>query len=337
MSVGRITGSPARIASTDCVDHGARPSTTRSRPARSRRDRDLLVAEPLRAGRCDRRGPGRLPTSSTSAPPGRERLAAPRGRPPRGRLRRRAPRAARAHLGLERVELVGGDVRRVRDHEVERALLAGEQVAVDEPHPSVQGRAAPVLLGDLERGRGDVGGDDPGIGPLVRDRERDRAGADADVEDAWEPRRREGDRGSARRRSRSPAAGSGRGGSTTQRQPSEAPLAEDVGERLARGAPRDERPEAVELVGRELPLRRCAAHSGARPRTWASSHSASTSGEGRLGPLERGRALGESLSNGHTAAASSARRRSSSPSAPVNSSSSPPSTASSRCAVSLTR
>ena len=121
-----------------------------------------------------------------------------------------------------------------------------------------------------------------------------------------------------------------------QRQPPEAPLAEDVRERLARGAPRNERPVAVELGGRELT-------SGAVQLTPAQPEDVGEQPlgvhlrRGRLGPLERGRALGESLSNRHTAAASSARRRSSSLSAPVNSSSSPPSTASSRCAVSLTR
>ena len=241
-----------------------------------------------------------------------------------------------AQLGLERVELGGGDVRRVGDHEVERALLSCEKVTVHEPHPSVQGRAAPILLRDLERGRGDVGRDDPDIGPLVRDRERDRAGADADFEDGWRldvPEKIEAALDDALGlRPRDQDAGI-----DDERQPAEAPLAEDVRERLARGSPRNERAVAVELVGRRAAAPALCSSLRRPPKDVGEQPLGVHLRRGTLGPLERGRALGESLSNGHTAAASSALRRSSSPSAPVNSSSSPPSTASSRCAVSLTR
>ena len=238
-------------------------------------------------------------------------------------------------LGLERVELGGRNVRRVGNHEVEWALLACEQVTLHEPHASVQQRPAPVLLCDLECGRGVVGGDDLGVGPLVRDCKRDGAGAGADVEDGGSE-----DVAEKLEAALDDALGLGPWDQDTgiddQRQPPEAPLAEDVGERLPRGSPRNERTESVELGSRRLPpvgVQLTSAHTEHVGEQPLGVHLR----RGTLGPLERGRALGESLSNRHTAAASSARRRSSSPSAPVNSSSSPPSTASSRCAVSLTR
>jgi hypothetical protein len=56
-----------------------------------------------------------------------------------------------AHLGLERLDLVRLDVRRVRDDEVERALEAGEEVALDELDAIAKTRVGPVLGRDLER------------------------------------------------------------------------------------------------------------------------------------------------------------------------------------------
>src|SRR5207247_1199267 len=77
-------------------------------------------------------------------------------------------------LGLEQVELGRFDVGRVRDDEVERALEAREELALDELDPVADPSSRAILLGDGERGRGALGRDNACARMLVRDRERDR-------------------------------------------------------------------------------------------------------------------------------------------------------------------
>ena len=98
---------------------------------------------------------------------------------------------------------------------------------------------------------------------LVGDRERDRARARADVEDAWTVESRE-EREAAldddlrlRPRDQRPPV-------DRQRQPAEAPFAEDVLERLARGAAGDERRRRARAASASTagPARRCELAAG---------------------------------------------------------------------------
>src|SRR5512132_20121 len=123
-----------------------------------------------------------------------------------------------------------------------------------------------------------------------------------------------------------------------QSEPPEAPLTEDVRQRLAHAPPRNELTEASELrlleraLGDIEPCPRRPEHVREQPlrvdaRRWAA------------GLLELGRGVSKCFGDCHcqTAAASSARRRSSAESAPVNSSRAPLSTESRRWSVSFTR
>ena len=58
-----------------------------------------------------------------------------------------------------------------------------EKIALDESDTSVHACACEVLSGEGEGALRAVDGDDLSAGMFVRDRERDRAGADPDVED----------------------------------------------------------------------------------------------------------------------------------------------------------
>jgi hypothetical protein len=87
-------------------------------------------------------------------------------------------------LRLERVDLVGLYVRGVRDDEVERPLEAGDELARHELDAVLEPGSGPVHLRDGERARRVVRRHDLRSGMLVGDRERDRAGADPDVEHA---------------------------------------------------------------------------------------------------------------------------------------------------------
>src|SRR6185436_19578970 len=155
-----------------------------------------------------------------------------------------------ADLGLEGVVLLGRDVRRVRDNEVEGPFDAGDKIALDEASASVHARACEVLSGEGEGALRAVDGDDLSAGMLVRDRERDRAGADPDVED---PRlgklgeEREAaldDDFGLRPRDERPVV-------HLEKEPAKTPLAEDVAERLAPETALDELAEPLRLEGRD--------------------------------------------------------------------------------------
>ncbi len=166
----------------------------------------------------------------------------------------RARRLPITHLGLERAELLGLDVRRVGDDEV--VGPAGQSLAhvvEHELHALCQAREGSVLAGERERVLGDVNRGHRSIRPLVRDGERDGACARADVEHSRrghtvEQRQAtlDDDLGLRPRDERAPV--------DLQHQPPEAPLAEDVGERLARTAPADELTADGLLVLRQRPV-----------------------------------------------------------------------------------
>ena len=108
----------------------------------------------------------------------------PRGRR-RDRLRvlladRGDPRLPVAHLGVERLDLLGGHVRRVRDDEVIHAFETVTDVLLGEG--DLQPSGSSVLARDLQGTKRDVDRGHPRARMLVGDCKRDRAGAGADVE-----------------------------------------------------------------------------------------------------------------------------------------------------------
>ena len=136
-----------------------------------------------------------------------------------------------------------------------------EQVARAQLDPTAQAGARQVLARERERVLGAVDRDDRDARVLVGDRERDRAGARADVEHT--------------RRLKLPQVieaalddhlGLGPGNERPpvhrEGQPPEAPLPEDVGERLPGAPPRDQLPEPPKLLLVERTVRRV--ETGAR-------------------------------------------------------------------------
>ena len=173
---------------------------------------------------------------------------------------------------------------------------------------------------------------DAGVRPLVGERERDRAAPGADVDDARRvdpAEQREGaldhDLGLRARHERASVG--------PERQPAEAPLAEHVGERLARGPALDELAhgagvglvERIGPPGRELEPREAERVRGDQLGVELRRVDARA--------LEEPAALAQQLAERHSP---SRRRRSSAVSASVNSSSAPCSTSSSRT-VTFTR
>ena len=145
--------------------------------------------------------------------------------------------------GGRRLPLLGRNVGRVRDDEVEGPSEARDEVAEHELHAVVERGASAVLRRESERVGGDVGRHDSRAAVLARERERDRPRAGADVEDE-----RLVDLPYVDERPLDHGLGVGAGYQharvDAQRQPPEPPLAEDVGGRLAPCAPLDERREA---------------------------------------------------------------------------------------------
>ena len=235
-----------------------------------------------------------------------------------------------AHVRHQRRKLVRLDVGRVGDDEVVGA--AGEslpQVVLEQVDR--QAGAQSVLAGERERVGGDVDRGHARARMLVCDREGDRAAARADVEHqrCFEPAQMEkraldDDLRLGPRDQRAPVDG--------QRQPAEAPLAEDVRDRLAAGAARDELAVAVELAVVERPVE-VRVELDALPAERVREQQLRVEPR-RLGGLaEVLRRAPEDVSDRH---ASSARRRSSACSASVKSPS-PPGSTFSRFTVTLTR
>jgi hypothetical protein len=160
-----------------------------------------------------------------------------------------------ADLGLESLVLVGCDVRRVRDDEVERPFDSGEQIALHEGDSAVDSGALLVLARQRQGLFRAVHRDDLGALVLVGDRKRDRARADADVQNTWLDEVVEEGQAAL-----DDDLGLGPRDQGTfvhrQKQPAKAPLAEDVGERLAMDAAPDELVQSLAFVGRDRAVRR---------------------------------------------------------------------------------
>src|SRR5919108_575526 len=196
----------------------ARPSASSPEPAPSRSTRG---SGPVKSITVDG-APGSSPPSISAAADERE------------------ARLPVAKFWLERLELFGRDLRRFRHDEVP---ALGRDLRPALPQLDRQTRALDVLARERQGLLGDVDRSDARARVLVRDRERDRARADADVEDARPLQAREqreapldDDLRLGPRHERPPVG--------RERQPPEAPLTEDVGERLPRLAPGEQRLQA---------------------------------------------------------------------------------------------
>ena len=235
MSVGSSTGRPARIAAITPLRSARCPPRLHDPlacPPRSRMIvaavRSPAVVEQRRrlSAACPRAPRGRASPSSTRA-----RRAASRSVWPSSTSATRGSQSRTS--GSSAASSSGGDVRRVRDDEVERprrGRRAGRPRRTSTSSPCALG----VLARERERVRRDVGRGDARIRQLVRERQRDRAGAGADVDDArrldaCEQREAalDDDLGLGPRHERARVG--------LQRQAAEVPVAEHVGERLARG------------------------------------------------------------------------------------------------------
>ena len=222
-------GSPSTTAATS---PSIAPPPLARLPARSGVIRSAPRSRRPRAARATSLAPSSC-TSSTSHRLREQRAASRTSRSRLALVDERGARLPVAHLRLELVELGRVDVRRVRDDEVERAVDAVEQVGLDERRPSSPSRRRSRARARARRRETSVAVH-ARVRTLVRERERDRAGAGADVEHA-----RLVDAGEQREAALDDDLGLGprdeRARVGLQRQPAEAPVAEHVGERLARG------------------------------------------------------------------------------------------------------
>ena len=146
-----------------------------------------------------------------------------------------------AHLGLQRRPRPLDHIRRVRDDRVEHVAHAVQQIAVREDDAIAHPMACGVAGRHLERGARDVGGADEDRRPLVRDGHRDAAAAGADI---GNPQRHRAIRkqllhrfdNQLGRRTRNQHVGR-----HLELEPPELTDADDVGQRFAGHAPRNER------------------------------------------------------------------------------------------------
>ena len=247
----------------------------------------------------------------------------------------RRPRLPVANLWLERLDLLGQDVGRIRDDEIPRP---GGEPRVEIPLAQLDREPRPerVRPGDLERARRrvDSGHERPRM--LVRDRERDRAAARPDVEDA-----RLGEAGDPREAALDHDLGLGSRDEhapiDAEREPPEAPLTEHVREGLACLASGDQPLERLLLRPRQLAR---GLERELRPRQAEHVRDENLgvdAGRVATGRRETFARLVDRPPGLHAEAAASAWRCSSARSASVSSPMSPSSTWSSRCSVSLTR
>ena len=344
-------GTGRRRARRPCRSAGS-PAARRGSPLPPARRRPIA---PPRLGPC-RSGPGSSGCSRTLASPAAPTRSSARPSPdleheaaagPKHVRARRAasrrgvlvadgrdPRLPVAHLGLEPVDLARAARTagwRRRGRSCRRARRAGRACsnATSSPVAAAFARATSSASSETSiavttRAR-----------MLVGDRERDRARAGADIEH----------RGRVEPAEQLEAAldddlrlgpGDEDAPVDLQRQPPEAPLAEDVRDRLAaaRGA-RAARGRRRARSAHELALAiRRRARGGSRPSAWPTSSSASSRAVSIPAARAAARPPGQQLADRH---ASSARRRSSAVSASVNSPSSPSRIRSSWCTVSLIR
>src|SRR6266511_1531163 len=206
-------------------------------------DRDLPVLETRQEGRhFPRFAVGGLEDERATGPKPRE--GSRRDRLGHARGDERLARLVARDLGLEPIDLGRVDVGRVRDDQVEGALQSGKELSLDELDAIRESGSRPVLIGHGQSALRGLRGDDARPRMLIRDGERDRARADADVEDARlshigeELEAALDDRLGLR-------PGDEHARIDSKAEPAETPLAQEVGERLAPLAPLDELAEAV--------------------------------------------------------------------------------------------
>ena len=235
----------------------------------------------------------------------------------------RDPRLPVANLGLETLDLGLRDVRRIRDDEVERAGEPGDEVGLDERDRETE--PFRVLPGERERVPRDVGGGDDRTGMLIGDREGDRTRSRADVDhrrgvDSSDRGQRPLDeRLGLRPRHERASVG-------PEHEAPEAPLAQDVGERLAAAAPLDERSRRCSLgLVQRLVEARVELEAGQAERVGKDQLGVEPRSADSLSREVLGRRR-EHLAEGHFSPPSSARRCASAASASVKTKRSPVST-----------
>ena len=158
-----------------------------------------------------------------------------------------------AEVALAEVRVAGGDVGRVRDHEIEAfARQPGEPFPFHEPDR--RGVAPRVLARDRERRARSVDRDHLGVGRRVRDRDRDRPGAGAEVEHAPGAVRQALEREVDEELGLRP--GDQHVGGHLQREAVELALAGEVGDRLAGAAKQEQALDSAHALGVERPLGR---------------------------------------------------------------------------------
>src|SRR5262249_52949039 len=133
---------------------------------------------------------------------------------------------------------------RIRHDQVERAGDSVEKVCFRERHAIEDAAPRGVAPGDAERVRRDICGDHTDLRPLVGQRHREAAAAGADVGDPPRTLRAEGGKRAFHEELRL-WTGNEDGWRHLEGQPPEFLVSDDVRERLAGGAPGEERLEAV--------------------------------------------------------------------------------------------
>ncbi len=282
------TSSPSASAATTSstvLTRERTPSTTRSRPERSLGRHDVLVAEVAEHPRDASRVAGRdLEHERATFPEDVARAARDRFR--RTDADERLARLPVAHLRLERVDLVGQHVRRIRHDEIPRPV---RKPAIEIPltQRDREPRSRGVGAGHLQRAGRGVDRGHPSSGMLVgdargrsrhsRSRRRARVARAQPKVARGTARRRPPSRGAERGRAgRRRASGDG---SPTRRARTRAARARHVVPRAAR-APSPRRARACETS-------RARAASALTPRTWATRISASTRGVSQPASVRR--------------------------------------------------
>ena len=285
MSVGRTTSWPASIAAEDLVDraHRRAPLDDAVAPGEIARRRDVRVPEVAEQRRDPRRVSRDLEHERAA---GSQHVSAPRATASVAPTPTSASRGSQSRTsGSSDVDLLRQDVRRVRDDEIPGAVReTGEEIPLAQlDRQPVRTALAPAISSAPGRR---VDPRDARTRMLVGDRERDRAAARSDVEDA-----RVGESGDTReaaldddlrlrpRNEHAPVDG--------QHEPAETPLAEYIRERLACLASGDEALERFLLERESLRVASSASSDRVSPSTCATRISASTRGDSQPAAASR--------------------------------------------------
>src|SRR5579872_4967135 len=154
----------------------------------------------------------------------------------------------KANLGLEDVEIHLGDIRRIRDDEVEARVAIGKEIGVDEIDAIFASMANRIAARNFKRFFRYVGRDNSHLRRIHRDRNRDSARTGADVEGEWMLAGREklqrGVHENFRLRTRDK-----NGGRHLEIEGEEFLAPDDVGNRLARGTSLDHSAKFFRRIG----------------------------------------------------------------------------------------